>query len=124
MFGPTNLEILDLFPESVVSKFEHRSDKSFEGLLLGGNLTDLKDLVRQASPIHYVKNAGPPFLIMHGKKDDIVPYTQSVEFHKELIASGQSSELILFDDGMHNANNWEPTYIESITQFFCKHLKS
>ncbi len=123
MFGPTDLRFLDNFPEGVTSKLEHHSEKSFEGQLLGGNLRKIKDKVKLASPVFYAENPGSAFLHLHGKQDDIVPYTQSVALHKELLSHSQESELVLFEAGKHNAQNWPPDYTDRIKQFLLKHLK-
>lgn len=46
--------------------------------LLGGPIKDKRDAALKASPVTYVTNqALPPFLIVHGDKDPLVPLTQS-----------------------------------------------
>jgi dipeptidyl aminopeptidase/acylaminoacyl peptidase len=39
--------------------------------LLGGRIEERKDLARRASPITYVSNDDPPFLLVHGDADRI-----------------------------------------------------
>lgn len=46
--------------------------------LLGGPVKERRDAARKASPVTYVTNqALPPFLIIHGDKDPLVPFSQS-----------------------------------------------
>jgi acetyl esterase/lipase len=46
--------------------------------LLGGPVKEKRDAALKASPVTYVTNqALPPFLIVHGDKDPLVPITQS-----------------------------------------------
>ena len=45
--------------------------------LVGGPVREHLDVARQASPAAHVSKGDPPFLIMHGDKDDLVPLSQS-----------------------------------------------
>jgi len=55
------------------------------GMFLGGSLVDpvVLDRAAQASPLSYVDAADPPFLIVHGERDGMVPIEQSA-----LLAAG------------------------------------
>jgi acetyl esterase/lipase len=46
-------------------------------LVLGGPVSQHLDLARQASPLTWVDPTDPPFLIVHGEADTIVPVQQS-----------------------------------------------
>jgi acetyl esterase/lipase len=46
-------------------------------LLLGGPVSDHLELARQANPITWIDPTDPPFYIMHGDIDTIVPVEQS-----------------------------------------------
>ncbi|MEU4123517.1 alpha/beta hydrolase [Streptomyces virginiae] len=47
--------------------------------LLGASVADRPDLARAASPVTYAdgSNPPPPFLLVHGTRDGLVPYSQS-----------------------------------------------
>ena len=63
--------------------------------------------IRQSSPAIYLSRKTPPFLIVHGTKDEAVPYSQAtlaVELFKKI---GVPCELITVDDGVHGVINWE-----------------
>ena len=89
--------------------------------LLGG--TD-GDLYRAASPATYVTAAAPPFLILHGDADNVVPIDQSRYFLARLTAAGVRAELVVYPaDGhgfnpAHTLDAWHRTIA-----FFDAHLK-
>src|SRR5580658_2563471 len=72
----------------------------FEKLLFAG----LKDL----SPLTYVRADAPPFLLIHGTADPVVPYTQSVDFCASLKKSSASCDLITVEGAGHGMRQWEP----------------
>jgi dipeptidyl aminopeptidase/acylaminoacyl peptidase len=67
-------------------EFSHSGANSPESLLLGQKITEIPDLVRIANPETYIRSGLPPFFIQHGKKDDTVPYQQSLNFAQKLAA--------------------------------------
>jgi acetyl esterase/lipase len=52
------------------------------------------DRERLASPINHVRADAPPFLLIHGENDTVVPFAQSVAFRDALAASGVPVELV------------------------------
>jgi alpha-L-fucosidase 2 len=66
-----------------------------------------KPILREASPDTYVNQKTPPFLIIHGTRDDQVPYEQAT-LHVALFQKrGIPVELITVQDGIHGVVNWE-----------------
>ncbi len=61
--------------------------------LLGGTLQEKPALARQASRLAHVSAGAPPFCLIHGAQDDVVPVSQAREMHGALSAAGVSSEL-------------------------------
>lgn len=59
------------------------------------------DRARDASPIVDVGPGDPPFLIIHGNKDPIVPYRQAVEFEAALRKAGVPVLFQTVDGGGH-----------------------
>ena len=45
--------------------------------LIGGPVQDNKEKARAASPLTYVSKESAPFLIMHGDKDNVVPWRRA-----------------------------------------------
>jgi dipeptidyl aminopeptidase/acylaminoacyl peptidase len=66
--------------------------------LLGGTGPEL---ARRASPVHYVTPAAPPFLILHGELDGVVPVAQGEVLHARLRAAGVASEFVRVPDADH-----------------------
>jgi acetyl esterase/lipase len=54
-----------------------------------------------ASPITHVTSAAPPFLLVHGEADTVVPFGQSVELRDALAAVGVSAELVAVPGADH-----------------------
>ena len=65
---------------------------AIEGLL-GGPLEKDKAKAIAASPIHYVSKDDPPFLIVHGEGDRVVPVEQSQRLYEELRKAGVNATL-------------------------------
>lgn len=55
----------------------HARPGSAEVKLMGGPLPEKRELAQRASPVSWVTADDPPFLIVHGDKDPIVPIQQS-----------------------------------------------
>ncbi|MEY4799149.1 MAG: hypothetical protein RI978_1450 [Verrucomicrobiota bacterium] len=74
-FGPTDFLQMSKFRSNIA----HDDAKSPESQLIGGPIQENKNAAAQANPITYVGRfeAPPPFLIMHGTRDDLVPFNQS-----------------------------------------------
>lgn len=86
-FGPTDLTLMgkQSGPES---KMDHDAPTSPESRLVGGPIQERKELARTANPITYVTPDDPPFLIMHGDKDPLVPWRQS-EILRDALKAGE-----------------------------------
>ena len=85
-FGPTDFLEMDahLAESGVRDPMAHSVPDSPESKLLGGNLEDVPELVREANPETYISGDDPPFLIQHGTEDNLVPYQGSVLFARNL----------------------------------------
>jgi alpha-L-fucosidase 2 len=60
----------------------------------------------EASPATHVRPGLPPFLLIHGNKDETVPYEQSVNFFAKLKAAGVPAEFITIEGGGHGMSSW------------------
>ena len=95
--------------------------------LFGGPIDEKQALIRAASPVTHISKDDPPFLLVHGENDRVVPYVQSVEFDKALKAGGVESTFYTVKGaghGFRNAGAAERTAIDrAVREFFDKHLK-
>jgi alpha-L-fucosidase 2 len=63
--------------------------------------------LRKVSPIFAVHQGMPPFLCIHGNKDDQVSYEQSPEMCEAMKNVGASCELITIEGGGHGMGSWK-----------------
>ena len=81
---------------------------------------------REASPVSHVSADDPPFLLMHGDKDEQVNYAQSEEMEARLKAAGVTVKLLRIPGGGHGATfpgavN-PPDYLGEMVHWFDRHL--
>jgi acetyl esterase/lipase len=67
--------------------------------LLGVPLEENKANAIAASPIHYISKDDPPFLIVHGEGDRVVPVEQGQRFYEELRKAGVNATLKILPVG-------------------------
>ncbi len=92
LYGPTDLTRLNWAEEA------HLLPEVF-------GVTSLDDwALVQASPIAYVSTDDPPFLIVQGDRDAVVPNETAVEFDRRLKEAGVPSQLGRVKDGRYH---WE-----------------
>lgn len=80
-YGPTNFLLMDYQEPSVIV---HDSPTSPESLLIGCAIQTCPELTERANPLNYVNEDDPPFLIMHGTADVLVPHGQSRILYEEM----------------------------------------
>lgn len=85
-------------------------------------------LLIQASPVFYVSKDMPPFLLVHGSKDEDVPYAQSVEMCDRMKLAGAHCDLITVEGAPHGMDHWEPHpeflwYKKALVEWLQKTLK-
>ncbi len=115
-FGPTDLT---LYAEA------EGIEKAYMVPLLGSRYRAKPEVYRKASPLEHVSKAAPPFLILHGTADVIVPIIHSERFHKKLLASGVKSELRIIPGEGHGWTG--PVLLDTIaaaTKFLDANLKA
>jgi acetyl esterase/lipase len=88
--GPVDLEALTNSPPKAIFAIEE---------LLGGPLEKNKAKATAASPIHYISKDDPPFLIVHGDSDSLIPVEQSRRFYAELQKAGVTATLKILHVG-------------------------
>ena len=90
--------------------------------LLGAPIREVPEKAASASPITYVTAGDPPFLILHGTADPVVPFNQSELLHAALKDASATSTLITVEGGGHG---WDPGIgtDELSLGFFDHHLR-
>lgn len=120
-FGPTDFLQMDdqRLPEGML----HNPPDSPESQLVGGAIQDHKQRVAQANPITYVTSDAPPFLIVHGDCDLLVPYQQSVLLEAALRQAGVPVTFYPVVGAGHGGFT-DPRVPELTQAFFAQHLRS
>lgn len=102
----------------------HNDEQSPESKLIGGPIQENKEKVARANPITYVSADDPPFLIMHGDQDMVVPYGQSELLLAELEKSKVPAKLVKIEGAGHGGPGFaEADKLRQIADFFEKELK-
>jgi acetyl esterase/lipase len=120
-YGPTDFVQMDRqrLPDGMV----HDAPDSPESQLVGGPIQDNKDKVARASPITYVTQDAPPFLIVHGDADPLVPYDQSVILVEVLRDAGVPVTIHTVKGGGHGGFT-DPTVPVMTRDFLAKYLRA
>jgi acetyl esterase/lipase len=119
-FGPTDFLIMD----TCGSQMKHNDARSPESALIGGPIQENREKVALANPISYVDKLDPPFLIIHGDKDPLVPYCESERLHDKLQKEGVASEFVRVPGGGHGPGVLVDSYYDRMVAFFKNELKA
>ncbi|QGF24565.1 alpha/beta hydrolase [Raineyella fluvialis] len=110
------------------SALDHVSADSPEGYLIGRhNVLERPDLVAPTVIANHVAPAAErplqPLLMMHGSRDRLVPFAQSVELYERLVAAGQDVTLYQLKGADHGGPPfWQPPVTEIMDAFIRRHL--
>jgi acetyl esterase/lipase len=116
MYGPADL--VALFPSSN----RLQSQQIFK--------IDSAEELSRFSPVTYVSPDDPPFLILHGELDEVVPLEQSQIFYDKLKAAGIPVELVVVKNAGHSFQPQGediqpslPELFQTVSDFFDQNLK-
>jgi len=89
-----------------------------------------EDNIVQASPITHVTADDPPFLLIHGDHDELVPYEQSQLMYDRLVQMNVPAQLVIVRNATHSFTAPEGTTTPSLVEinqiildFLAKYLK-
>ena len=116
-FGPTDFLKMD----AAGSIQKHNDATSPESRLIGGPIQENKEKVKKANPITYVDAGDPPFLIMHGSNDAIVPPNQSELLAEALKKAKVPVKMIVVLGAPHGFVGAE--HEARVLEFFNEYLK-
>ena len=116
-YPPADLSLFPLCPSEDAAG-------SFESLLLGKNIVTHKEDAIKASPVTYVTADAPPFLILHGNSDPVVPFACSESLYNKLIGAGCDAELVEIEGAWHaDIAFFQDEVQDMIAAFFSQKLK-
>lgn len=119
-YPPTDLLAMDSqMPPGAIAEFAgfpdgphgHDHPRSPESKLLGGTLPEVPETARAASPLFAVHPAAPPFLVLHGGQDRIVPPEQGRSFAAALAAAGVPVDLHVLPAAGHGG--WDSWFCDA-----------
>ncbi len=114
MYPPTDLVTMG-------RKYSKPDKESDIEKLLGGPIEQKLALAREASPVNHVSCTSPPFLMMHGSRDTLVPLEQSEVLQRRLVQAHVEAKLIVVPDKGH----WfslDAGQTAEVARFFQKHF--
>jgi len=119
-FGPADMKLL-------VESYEGTMPLDDTNILftLGGRDPEKwLDNLKSVSPAEYVKleRELPPFLILHGDADAIVPFKDSEAMYDRLVANGYEAELVCVKGAPHEGSFWSRQLLEIIFDFIEKRI--
>jgi len=104
-YGPTDMEKFFLRDAAALPAGHKSPGEAYMGVT--ADTPEARQLLREASPIDHVRPGLPPFLLLHGDKDPLVPIAQTVAFEQKLRAAGVPCEFIIVKGGMHGMKKWD-----------------
>ena len=118
MFGPSDLKLM-------------LGGSSRRYALMIFNASSLDDpLLQTYSPVAYITPDDPPFLILHGESDQLVPLEQSQILYDKLKAAGVPVELVVVKNAGHGFRPADgdiqpsmPELVKMVVDFFEEYLK-
>lgn len=110
-FGPIDISVMDSCKRS-------KDVNSPEAILIGGPIDENLDKCALANPITYIDANDPPFLILHGDADPLVPLCQSELFFESLQKANVPSRFVVVPGGQHGPGLFEEKYHKMMTDFF------
>jgi len=120
MYGAYDLEAI--FGSG--SRLGRRISGSMGSLVLGVNLAEAPVPYRQASPLHSVRAGAPPFLIVHGTIDNLVPVAQARALAERLRAVGTEVAYVELRGAPHAFDifhsEWADASVEGVARWLTR----
>jgi acetyl esterase/lipase len=114
-FGPT-----DFTPYATGAEVLGKNVDWMVERFLGGKITEKVDVAKAASPVTYVSPDDPPFLIMHGTDDGLVPLQQSKFLDEALRKAGAPVKLVVIEG--HGHQLFPKQYFDEVAEFLQTNL--
>ncbi len=126
-YGPANFNTVmqqAADDKNVKNIFKFNTPSDPYSCLIGANLGEDRQKGDAVSPAHYVSSDNPPFLILHGTRDALVPFAQSAELASALQAKGVPVFFQKLPGAGHGGPVFgKPAISDLIQRFFDKYLK-
>lgn len=114
-YPPTDLD------ELTSGWFWRKVSFSDVGRLVGGPVEQNRDRVARANPVNYISKDTPPFYLLHGDRDKLVPLRQSELLHTALRNAGIPVHYEVVP-GKGHAIGPPPEALPRLNEFLLQHL--
>ncbi|NOR76080.1 MAG: prolyl oligopeptidase family serine peptidase [Draconibacterium sp.] len=106
-YNPQFLCAVSYFPLTSFVETELLKGSNFEKPnrfipILGGLLSEKKDLARALSPAKLLNSKSPPILLLHGNKDKVLPISQSLHMQEVAKKIGANVKLLTVENAGHS----------------------
>lgn len=120
-FGPADL--FAMFGKGIPEENEDGSKNLFIQLL-GETKEEQRERLTMMDPIQKIVSgrAYPPFMLLHGDADDVVPYDQSEKMAEALSKNNVQTELIRVEGAPHEGNFWSQRLLDMVADFLKRTL--
>lgn len=116
-YPPVEFPLESMAPDAVPSEITPEDE------LLGVFAHTDPLLASRVSPLTYVEENAPPFLILHGAEDPLVPCWHGEKLHEALVAKGVPADIYLLKGAGHAALDfYQPEVRQMVTEFFARTL--
>lgn len=124
LYGPTDLLKMDEQKLSCYPGISANASYMPPSLLMGCPIQECREKTMTAIPMTYISRDDPPFLIMQGMLDCLVPWQQSRDLYDALHADGNDAQLYLLPTAQHADSQFnDPKYEQIISDFLDKNLR-
>ncbi|WP_017811272.1 MULTISPECIES: alpha/beta hydrolase [Paenibacillus] len=116
-------------PIDVQADFQTEYELPVISLLMGGPIRHMADNAAQSNPVSHIQTGTasgiPPFLIMHGDQDEMVPLRQSRFLYDALLEAGAEADMYILEGARHSSTGLmtRQDVMEAVSRFFAVHLK-
>lgn len=122
-FGPTDVTQMQAHALPG-SRMQHDSPDAPEARLIGGPVQENVEKAQRANPVKYVGKDAPPFLIVHGEQDPLVPCHQSELLYEALKRAKCDVTFYKIAGAGHGGPEFNSVMARAMVEaFFDKHLK-
>ena len=107
-YGIADVDTMPNFLDSMPPQWSEELERAAAGqsvgpieVLLDDSPYPQHEARRLVSPVHHVTSEAPPFLLVHGEADGLVPIGQSEQLHAALAGAGVDVEFVRVPDADH-----------------------
>lgn len=122
-FGPT--DVVALMQGNPVEALDDGDEfkNIFYALTNNMDMTQ-EEILHNMSPLRLVEDGKPypPFLLIHGDADELVPYSQSEIMFRRLLDAGAEAEMICIKGAPHEGSFWSQALLQEIIAFINRNI--